>query len=492
MSMRKLRVMAFVAPSLLLLVGACEDSGSSSGSPFTVPEGGVFETGPGFDAGLLDGASADSAADAAIDAPIVPKGVAVAVIDGDTSLPKSNVRVVFHDATGAVVGQTTTNALGRATAAAAPSMVTVLTTSFGTQAGNITFTSVAEGDNLVVALRNNINEPAPVGFFSVTFGDPNGIAATANSIGVVGGNGSGVPSCTGFSRAVAQSAGVSLYPNCLAAQNAVLATAALDGNVLGLAFTKTAAKPAMGATVNVGPLAFAAPGKTTLKATNLPWPRTVLKRSGLLAIASNQAVDMSSFASGTIEDAVKGVEYRTATGFADAYQALVGTDTFGSVQQSRDIVQRVATTAPAAFAFPSVDFSTALPLIDNVVVAAPVVRPAITVTSATAFTGKGAGVVSFGWSNPAGNTGGTWTFVVPGNITAVKAPALPSDATAFTPAGSTFPDSAIYFDATQITSYAAAKLLPVSPRVGSDVSNTSRALPSAGTLRVTRWYPGGT
>lgn len=486
--MRKLRFVALAAPSLLLLAAlapACEDSGASSGNTFVVPESGAFDTGSGSEGGpLTDGAIGDAAADS-----FVSPAVSVTVVDA--AGPKKDVRVVFHDAAGLVIGQAITNALGKASAATAPSMVTVLT-KLGTQVANVTFTSVTVGDELVVAVRNGETEEAPVGSYVVSLTDPGNATAGLGAIEVTGGSGSSTPPCIGNTSAVATPATVPLYTHCLAAQNVVLAAAAATGPTnIAFAFTKTAPKPAALATVNVGPLAFAAAGKAIVKATNLPASRTISKHAGLLGIVSGQAIVLASPAGANIADTIKGVEFPTPTGFADAYQVNIGIDTFGSVEQHSDVVQRVATTAPASFAFPTVDFATSLPLIDDVTLATVTPsRPEVTVVPAASLAAADAGLVAYNWVNAAMATGGSWTFVVPGNVTTVKTPALPADAATFAPIGSISADRATYFEASQIASYAVAKKLPVSPRVGAEAMDANRALPSAGTLRVARWFPG--
>ena len=106
---------------------ACEDGNNTSSSGgFTVPEGGSFEAGPPSEAGPV----AEGGTDASIDTFVPPKGAKVTVTKNGAAA--ADIRVIAHDATGAVTGDVKTNATGVANFATAPSMITVLTRSYGT------------------------------------------------------------------------------------------------------------------------------------------------------------------------------------------------------------------------------------------------------------------------------------------------------------------------------------------------------------------------
>lgn len=471
--MRHLRLLALLAPALLLPI-ACEDSsGSSSGAVFA-PEGG-----PGFEAGpplgpLPDGALPDSSLP---DTSTKPLGVTVTVFDGAT--PKKDVRVIFHDAAGLVTGQAVTDAAGKASVAAAPSMVTVLTTD-GQSPSAVTFGGVADGDNLKVVGRTQF---ASAGTFGVTFTD-SALIVNANSFSVQAGS-----NCYANTGSVAATLSVPLFGDCVAAKNVVLATAANFGTVLGFGFMKNVDAPVGLGNVPVGPLAFSAPGTTTVTATNLPTGGGVNTSASLSAIAGGQGNPMG-YSTGTL--AGGGVVFPTATGFADAYQAAVHATSNGA-SSDRSLVRREATAAPASAALTAFDFSTALPAISDVAVAQAVpARPDMTLTTAdpAALATSDAGIVRLSWFVAAVDTTATWTFVLPPGTTAFKAPALPADATDFVPVTDSFAvDSATFFDASQLPSYGAAKVLPITPGSGLDLIESTRVLPAAGTLRISRFAP---
>lgn len=483
--MRKLRLVALALPSLASLVvlvvavPGCEDSGASSGNPFTVPEGGVFETGTGFDGGPLpDGAPGDGAT---ADTFVPPKGVTVTVID--VAGPKKDVRVIFHDAAGLVVGETTTDAAGKAKVASPPSMVTVLYAGQVDRPTPVTFTGVTDGDNLVVSPKVFPAETS-IGTFAVTW-TAGGDIANANSFAVTGGQ-----NCQyGFAGFGETSTSVVLRQSCVAAQNAVLAEASNGGGFVAFAFAKNVAKPAANGSTAVGLTFTNVAGARTLTATNLPANGAISKRGSLAAIANNQSFFMSQ-TTGAI-DTVPGVTFRTPVGFADAYQAYVSATMHGAAESESAIVRREAAAAAATATLANVDYATSLAFITASVAAPTPARPDITVTPAAALTGADAGVVRIGWYDFMTNKGGSWTFVVAPTTTTFKVPALPANASAFLPGANPGVDSAYFFDSSQVPSYAAAKLLPITPDFDLDVLDTNRPLPAVGTLRVSRFQPGG-
>lgn len=474
--MRNLRLLLVLAPSILLPL-ACEDTPSSS-------SGGVFnpEAGPGFDGGAPATPEAGPLPDGALpDTFVPPLGVTVTVLDGVT--PKKDVRVIFHDATGAVTAQLQTDAAGKVTSATAPSMVTVLSVGPDSSPEPITFLGVADGDNLRVVTPPD--RFAAAGSYDVSF-TPGGLIANANSLVVSAGSG-----CSGYGNDPNAKVTVSLYSGCLAANNSVLTTATNGGTVLGFGFAKAVLAPVGTATVAVGPLAFAAPGATTITATNVPADQAISTYADLGAIASEQPAWLS-WSTGTL--GAGGVVYPTPTGYADAYQTVVHMQTYSNgAGKDSALVRREATAAPAAATLPNFDLSTALPFITDVTAARPTVeRPDITLTSATpaALAAADAGVVRLTWFVGALESSGSWTFVVPPSTTAFKVPALPADASAFVPSTDSFGvDGAVFFDSSQLPGYQAAKLLPIAPGTGLDVTETGRPLPAAGTLRVVRWDP---
>jgi|GEM_PF-2905839 len=473
--MRSLRLLALVAPVFFLPL-ACEDSsGSSSGATFN-PEAGGFEAGTVPEAG-----SPETGVDSS---PPAPLGVTVTVTED--ALPKSNVRVILQDAAGLVIGEQATDATGKVVVATAPSMVTVLTargTGAGATVAPVTFAGVVDGDRLVVAAVADVAvEPSIVGQYSVSFSTA-GVAATANSFDVTAGAGcfgSGAPGAPVL---------VGLYASCLAAKNAVLAEALSDGSFLGFGFAKDVAKPPAGpppGVLAVGPLTFAAAGTTTLTASNVLGGLSNFS-TDLFAIANSTAFRMN-LSTGLIDEGPQ--TWKTPTGFAEAYQAVVSFDELNASSTStRFFVRREA--VPASNTLTNVDFATALPRITDAALTKPTaVRPEVAVTSAASLGTADGGVATFHWSNPLAETSGSWTIVFPPSTTTIKIPALPADAAAFTPASNVAIDEVLFIEATQVPGYKELKLLPIQPNFGIDLVNTQKPLPLPGTVRVSRWTPG--
>lgn len=471
--MRHLRLLALVAPALLLPIIACEDSsGTSSGNVFNPEAGPGFEAGPTPEAGPLpDGAVPDTAT--------VPLGVTVTVFDGST--PKKDVRVIFHDASGLVTGQALTDIAGKVSVAVAPSMVSVLQKDPNQRPANVTFAGVADGDNLKVV---NGGSTGPAGTYDVTF-TGGGVLANANNFYVQAGNG-----CSAFGGDPAATVSVPLFGYCLATKNGVLATGANGGGVLGFGFAKNIDAPVAAATVAVGPLAFIAPGTTGIKATNLPTAPGVSSSATLLAISSGQGFGLSDF-TGTLGGG--DLDFASPTGFADAYQTAVRARQVTASYAESTLVRREATTAPASATLTTFDFSTALPLLTSVVATQVVpARPELTVTSANAaaLATSDAAVVEISWFVTGIDSTGSWTAVLPPTTTSFKFPALPADATDFEPVTNSFiVEHTTFFDASQVPSYGAAKLLPIKPASGANFADGTRVLPAAGTLRVSRLFP---
>lgn len=118
-------------------------------------------------------------------------------------------------------------------------------------------------------------------------------------------------------------------------------------------------------------------------------------------------------------------------------------------------------------------------------------RADVTITSAAVTTAADLGVLTLTWFSNAADTTVPWTFVVPPGTTALKLPALPADATAFVPEGVINVRSAAFFDASQLTGYAQAKVLPIPVNDDVDLLKFQTPLPAAGTLRFTQFQPRG-
>ncbi len=442
---------------------ACDNT-TASPAQSTSDAGPLFEP----DSGSRSDSSTPNS-DGGIDAAVAPSGVTVTVLD-DTK-PFADVRVLFHDATGAVNGDQKTDAAGKVTAKVAPAMVTVIPKA--RQEGSVTpvtYLGVAEGDSLVVVVPPAPTELPTVGNYSVTLTPFVG----ALQYGVlVGGN-----ECGGNTTAPNEPFVVGLVAPCLRARNAVLAFADNDGTV-GMASAKNIAKPAQGATVNVGPLVFAAPGTTTIKATNLPAPALGDPYVELFAIA-NEAGFSLNYAGSLLEG---GAAFATATGFAEAYEGRLGFQYFGETGAStQNIIRREATTAPATATL-AFDFVNALPQLTSATITQTIVeRPEIKIGSAASTATADLGVVTVRWGTETGE--GLWKFVVPPGTTTFKAPALPADAKASTPVAGASWEDATFIEGSAIPTYKEAKSLPISS--GEAVLDLlAKNLPAAGTLRTT-------
>jgi hypothetical protein len=475
--MRQLGLLALLAPALLL-PAACESSSSPSATPFTFEAGPGFEAGPPPEAGPLP--LEDAGVDAADTAPPPPKGVTVTVVDGLT--PKADVRVISQDATGAVIGDAKTDATGKLTIATAPSAVTVLATSFSAPKP-VTFLAVADGDNLVVRIPLS-SEESPVGTYSISF-TAGMLGQSIHAQAFVNGKCNNTTPDTSMPPLL-----IGLFPSCLSAANTILAVGTNTDFVLdGFAFKKSVVSPAANATSPVTLPAWSTPGTTTLSATNTPGGQ--LSMSGdLFMIANGASFPASRDSSPGPVNSVAGQGYRTATGFADAYQSWVRSFDDVTDQVETSIIRREATTAPATATLAAVDFTTALPYVTAAAVdTTTAARPIVTLTSDKPLTGIDAGLVVLSWTT-ASQAAGTWTFVVPASAAATfKAPALPADATAFTPIGAVIAERAAFFEATQIPGYTEAKLLPVTPGIDFALLAGSEALPANGTVRLTTWAP---
>ena len=473
--MRSLRLLALVAPVLLFPL-ACEDSSGA-------PSGAVFnpEAGPGFEAGTMP--EAGPLPEAGIDsAPPAPLGVTVSVTEG--LLPLNNVRVILQDAAGLVIGDKTTDATGQVTLATAPSMVTVLI-AHGAGAGSsvapVTFVGVADGDKLLVrSVADVLVEQAPVGQYSVSF--TSGAAnANASTFDVFAGAG-----CFNTGASVGASVLVGLYSSCLGPKNAVLTEASLNGTILGFGFAKDLAKPAPSGVLNVGPLTFAAPGTTTLNATNVPITPFATKAE-LSAVANDVLFHMRE-SSGAIDGG--GKNWKTPTGFAEAYQAEVSFDEVNASSVSTRLFLR-REAVPATNILTAVDYASGLAKITDAALTKPTpARPEVALTSASPLTAADGGIATFHWNSQIAQTSGSWTVVFPPSTTTIRLPALPADATTFVPADNVSIDEVIFLEATQVPGFKELKRLPIQPNFGLDLVDTQKPLPLPGTVRVTRWTAG--
>jgi hypothetical protein len=130
-------------------IGACEDDSAPS-DPFAVPPSAVDGGGGSGEAGPP--------------ASLPPPGTGIVVTTVRFGSPAAGLRVVFHDASGAVIGDHRTDANGKVAAPAAPSQVTVFVESPEGYNTLLTYVDVEEGDELVV----DASPPAPKVFTKPT------------------------------------------------------------------------------------------------------------------------------------------------------------------------------------------------------------------------------------------------------------------------------------------------------------------------------------
>lgn len=458
----RLARVAILAPAVLLPLYACEDGGSSSGGTFVPPEAGPLpEAGPGVDSSItpVDSSVPDAA----------PKGVTVTVVE--KAGPVANVRVLAHDASGAVISDLRTNATGKVAFATAPSMITVLDLVNGGPVA-LTYLGVADGDALIATRPDPFPSGAPVGTYAVSI-TPFGVEPNY-SIAVGGDN------CGAFTNLPATPTNVDLYPHCLAATNTVLVTASGITN-LGFGAIKGIAKPAAGATVSVGPVTVNAASTAKLDGA-LPAGTNV--RADLRSIVGDFAFFTGS-GNGTFGSG--GISFPIAASFADAYQSLVVAEkTPANPRVAKGILRReISAAASPSFTY---DLTQTLPFLTSATLAgATPARSDITITPEASLAAADGGLVSLEWTLVGGATQNrNWTFVIPPSTTTFKIPALPADATQYVPAANVAVASVAFFEASQLTGYTQLKSLPL-PEIGELplISDVTRPLPAAGAVKIT-------
>ena len=452
----------FFGPASVLALGAlvaCESDPPGGGST------------PELDSGLPDSnppphTDGGGGPDATPDAPEVP-GVNVTVFGYGG--PKAGVRVVFHDATGAVMETKLTGPDGKAKhIGETPAMASALL-SFGESRRIVTWTGVELGDDLQVLDRE---EDDHIGMYSITLpGEPDGGANTYT-----------VESECDRNLAYGTAAELPLYRSCTRPKNAVLATALSRGDLRGYAFKKGNAAVTDGGTGAFTLGAWVTPTPFTVDVTNLP-PETFYEAS-LLEVA-----DGAGFRNYESNQEGATITYGVAPGFADAYQASIS---FADSGRDRRVAKRVAPGTPST----TLDYDAILPEIEGAELdATNPQRPIVSWTSAAPLTTTDGGVIHVRFDGPQERTF-AWTFVVPGNATTVTAPAMPPEAESFLPPA---PDSGtetyfylprvMFIEGDAIPSYAAFRR-----QQGLFLDHTTSfngrdlpVLPANGAYRTTSW-----
>ncbi|MBX3224924.1 MAG: hypothetical protein KF795_30690 [Labilithrix sp.] len=390
-------------------VFACEDDSGLPSSPTFLLDGSTAT----FDGNQapFDGAAPDAEEDAEPDAPVVIPAVSVTVV-GKTG-PSADVRVVFHDADGAVLETKLTGADGKATrsAGAAPAMASALLAVAG-QRQIMTWTGVEDGDQLVVRDLEPYEETSG-GSFAVAL--PGAFSdAGASGYEIVAGE------CFTFTES-SQTATLPLMPYCTrGAKSSVLVRAkSYEGELVGHSFSKGNNVPTNGATVAVATGVWRVPASVTLSVSNVP-PDTE-GNAELLEIS-----DGHGYPSGSV-GLSQPATLQTATGFADALQATASISSGQQGWAKRVIAKR---GAPAASI--TLDAALFLPPISGAEISAnDAARPVVSWTSTSTAAADG-GLVRVRYYT-ADETSSSWTFVVAPGSTSVKAPAMPAEAESFLP-----------------------------------------------------------
>lgn len=438
---------------------ACEDDGGGGATGSFDAGTGQFEAGAPFDAGPVSDAAPPNEAAA----------TGLVVNTKQLGKPIANVTVLFHDASGAVTGQTKSDASGVAKADKAPPMITVVADD--TVRGGkslLTYLGVVDGDVLNVEVPATPGNQTPVGTYNVSF---TGALPNATGIDVVLNGG-----CSASGAGNATTVDLPVFEPCKRANNVLLA-AGTDptGYPAQIAFKKGEAAPPLNGNQAVTLPQWVTPQTVTVTAANAP-------PAAFLSSAFSAIADGAPFVIGQKKGALTdgGDVYAYAAGFPDAVSALVRAQQGNATQL---LVKRSAVAATMPF-----DLATALPLV-TAVDAAGTTRPDITVTAvpAAGLATTDGGMIALYWTTGTTNVQtNTWSFVVPPGTATVKVPALPTELADLAPPA-TATKAAGYFESDLVPGYTQFKqsILPVS---GPPPAFDDRAtLPTNGTARVTLW-----
>ena len=464
---------------------ACSDDSISGGGTFTLPT---------VDASIAPVADAAPAVDASVDAPDADSGPATtATVHLVTArkAPEANVKVVFYDAVGAVLGTETTDATGQATHTmpAGGSVTAVFGTA--TESNLVTIQGVQPGDALTML------DPARV--FNVTF------AVTA-PVGALPGSAPHLSlrlgNCErGF--ATGQTVFMAVRYCGHPADIATVVLTALDDSNVVVASTAQAAVTLIEDSVGTTAVTFASPWVTsttgTTTVTNVPTVGVFTNSNPLAQVGSS---------TGSGIDLVTIIDFRGSPAdlsnneYMGSFSRLLPgaaftQNEFDLVETPRDgegtvlgLVTRALVTRGAIAATTTLDFSTPLPAISSTAVAGGA-TPTVTWTSKAPLTGTKAIETFFTWFT--GNNVGTWLVYAPPTATSIAPPSLPTALVAFGPTAQSAYSSPPFvgaIDATFLPSYATvrASAAALAPDRGLEEGagyTVAPALPVDGTLRLT-------
>jgi len=458
--MRK-SVLLFAPTTLALALAAlagCETD-SPGGSPGFQFDSGVADWTPPPTTTTDGGATPD----AAPDAPVVPS-VSVTVLG--YAGPKAGVRIVFHDASGAVLETKLTGNDGKATRTGeTPAMVSALIAMGSYERRIVTWTGVEDGDDL--QLLAGEEEDAMIGMYNVTL-------ANAPDVSIFT-----VANACDRNESYGTATELPLYRSCARAQNAVLATGRpFQGAPTAFAYKKGNPIVTDGGTGAITLDDWKSPAAFTLNVTNRP-------AEGWFDASLLEIADGSPFENHWSNwDDNGAVTYSIAPGFADAYQASAMFE--GQAGAERRIAKRVA----AGSSNVTLDYATILPALESADLdTTNPRRPVITWTPTAPLTATDGGVIHFTFYSQ--EVMRSWTLVVPGNVTTVTAPAMPTEAEDFLPhaedagvSSSFAPPRLMFVESDAIPSYASFRK---QQGLLLDRSNRLPVLPADGTLRTTSW-----
>lgn len=454
------------------LLFACEDDTSNGGGGTFDPDSGTYQppptTTPTNEAGT-DSATPD-ASDGS-DADAGPQPLTVTVTRGNG--PAVGVEVVFHDATGAVIGTATTDAAGKVVnTGPVPAQVSALLGG-GSHRRIHTWTGVEDHDQLFVADSYSAAGQDATGRYDVTL--PGKFQAATRYRLLTG-------PCSGMAETQDAPEPVQLFLRlkCQRPQVSILARAFDDvASETAFAFKKGNAPVVDGSTVPLTLANWAAPATTTLDAKNIPqdWVGygSLLEIEGGLGFFADENILLANNQPVTVD---------VANGFADAHQ-FTGALMNGTRRTS--ITKRSSSTVTSTM----LDFGSMLPEIPEVEIdTADVVRPTASWSPAASLSGTDGGGVLLQWVDDRPRDF-VWTFAVAPGATSVKAPAMPIDAADWVPdAGSEFGEPEVFFvEGDALSGYAqfrgeAGRIVPM-----DDVYDLNRidqiVLPQDGTLRAT-------
>jgi hypothetical protein len=439
------------------------------------------------DGGTSDGGDGDGDGGLSDGEPPPGTGFTITTLSGGVAL--ADQRVILHDADGTLLEDGTTDEDGRIAKLDAPGIVTVLPgVGFPFPPGGpfpigisnmpITFYGVEAGDRLVVELRTELTSNT-VGTYDITFDEGEGFAGAAwHELYVTA-------ACAGYADDPSMATSMTVYEQCVTAQNPVLSLATdNDGLPLACAFKKNNATPSGGSPVPVALAPFVAAEEVLLSADNVPGDVTEL------------FADLSMLASGATyypgnnderDFATEGVGYRYCPGFADALEAAAAAYVDGTNQMWSEFVVRQAESAAISF-----DFATALPRVTTASLddATPL-RPVISIETASSLSTADVGLWTWGWDVFTGETNEfvPWLLVVPPATTSVTLPELPEDAQPET--GGVYLNTIQVFDLDSSQDYADFKKRPlvIAPRGGDGSSHAERPalVGNVDRLRVSGW-----